>query len=74
MLQLLLSGLFFPFTATSLGLINMVGRHLYASGYTAKGADGRVFGYTLISVSQVSLCFMGIFGGLKMAGLFGSKY
>jgi hypothetical protein len=68
-LQLLLSGLFFPFTATSLGLVNLVGRQLYPSGYTAKEANGRVFGHTLMSISQVSLCFMGIFGGLTIPSI-----
>jgi glutathione S-transferase len=69
--QLLLAGLFYPITSASFGVVNLVGRQLYASGYTAKGADGRLYGYMLISISQLSMCGMGIFGGLKMAGLFG---
>mmetsp|Transcript_13615 Transcript_13615/g.19518 ORF Transcript_13615/g.19518 Transcript_13615/m.19518 type:complete len:171 (+) Transcript_13615:131-643(+) len=61
--NLLLAGLFYPITSASLGVLNLVGRQLYASGYRAKGPDGRLYGFLLINIAQVSFTGMGIFGG-----------
>jgi hypothetical protein len=54
-----------------MGILNLIGRQIYASGYIAKGADGRLLGYLLYTISQLSLAGMGMYGGLKMTGLFG---
>jgi hypothetical protein len=70
-LQLLLAGLFCPITSACMGILNLVGRQIYGSGYSSKGADGRLLGYMLYTISQLGLAGIGMHGGLKMTGIFG---
>eukprot|EP00586_Coscinodiscus_wailesii_P022765 CAMPEP_0172493588 /NCGR_PEP_ID=MMETSP1066-20121228/25013_1 /TAXON_ID=671091 /ORGANISM="Coscinodiscus wailesii, Strain CCMP2513" /LENGTH=180 /DNA_ID=CAMNT_0013263809 /DNA_START=64 /DNA_END=606 /DNA_ORIENTATION=+ len=71
--NLLLAGLFYPVTAAAFGLTHMVGRQIYASAYRKSGANARGPGFGIAFLSNIALMGMSISGGLKLAGVFGSK-
>ncbi|KAJ3087312.1 hypothetical protein HK102_011368 [Quaeritorhiza haematococci] len=63
----LLCGLFFPRFSAYAGLAYIVGRQLYAWGYTSKGSEGRVLGAAVLDLALVGMFGGIVYGALKMA-------
>ena len=66
--NLLLAGLFFPKTASALGLVHLVGRDLYARAYRKKGAGARGPGFGMSFLSNFALTCSAVYGGIKLTG------
>ena len=64
----LISGLFFPKASAILGLVYMVGRQVYAAGYSRNGPDGRMYGALLFDLALVGWLGMSVFGNLQSLG------
>ncbi|KAI2608475.1 membrane-associated proteins in eicosanoid and glutathione metabolism [Hypoxylon fragiforme] len=63
---LLISGLYFPTSSTTLGAAWVIGRVLYAYGYTSSGPKGRVTGSVVSIVTDAALKIMAIISGVKI--------
>ncbi len=66
---LLAGGLTFPRVAAGAGLVYIIGRELYASGYAAGGPRGRRGGSIAADVGLLGLILTAILGGVQLAGL-----
>ncbi|KAJ2891012.1 hypothetical protein IWW38_003818 [Coemansia aciculifera] len=53
--MLIMAGLFHPKLAASLGASFMVGRTIYAKGYTAWGPKGRMYGAPIATISFLAM-------------------
>ena len=67
--ELVLAGLVYPKFAASLGVVYLVGRWLYAAGYSRYGASGRGLGAGLLDVALVGLLGAALAAGWRMAGV-----
>ena len=72
LVELLLAGLVFPRFAASVGLVYIIGRHFYASGYTKNGPGGRVLGAGLLDVALIGLFGAAVAAGWQIAGAGGA--
>ncbi|RYP13997.1 hypothetical protein DL767_010467 [Monosporascus sp. MG133] len=64
--SLLISSLVFPRAGAALGGIWVLGRTLYAAGYTgSKGPNGRLPGFYMSSLSWMALSAMAVFASVK---------
>lgn len=66
--MVLVNGLFTPLPASALGVTYMLGRHLYALGYTG-ASFGRLPGGLLSFLSVLSLFSLVMYNGASLAGL-----
>jgi len=64
----LLSGLFFPRISTLFGIIYLIGRFLYAFGYSTKGAPGRLVGILLVDIALLVLFISTLYGAYQAGG------
>lgn len=62
---LLVAGLQFPITSASLGLAVIVGRFLYAYGYTSGGPSGRSIGVLVNDLAVLALFVLSILAGVN---------
>lgn len=70
---LLLSGLFYPLFAASIGAVYMVGRYLFSTGIQSKsGTSGRAKGFFICMLCHLALLGCTIFSGIRMTGMFKS--
>ena len=65
--MVLVNGLFTPILAAGLGLVYLVGRHLYAVGYTG-ASFGRLPGGLMSFLALLSLFALVLFNGCSLAG------
>jgi len=66
----LLSGIYFPVTSALAALTYIVGREVFAAGYTSKaGANGRMAGALILDLGLVAMLGLAVYGGLKQARL-----
>ncbi len=64
-----IAGLFFPRFTLATALLFIVGRQLYATGYTgAAGPQGRGFGGLLAFVAQILTFGAAVYGAFTAAG------
>ncbi|KAJ2001859.1 hypothetical protein GGI04_003577 [Coemansia thaxteri] len=64
--MLLMAGLFHPLLASSFGASYIVGRAVYAKGYTAAGPKGRVYGATISFVSYFAMMITAAYSAAMM--------
>ncbi|KAI9593102.1 hypothetical protein BDF19DRAFT_449496 [Syncephalis fuscata] len=62
---LLLSGIFYPTVAASIGFLYTGGRVVYAKGYQSKGPQGRFIGAGISALSMISLLTLTVVGSVK---------
>ena len=62
---LLVAGLQFPITSASLGLAVIIGRFLYAYGYTSGGPSGRSIGVLINDLAVLALFILSIIAGVN---------
>ena len=65
MAALLLGGLYHPRVSSILGVIHIIGRQLYATGYTSKGSGGRGAGFTIVMLSILGMMVTAIVGAIE---------
>ncbi|KAI0834209.1 membrane-associated proteins in eicosanoid and glutathione metabolism [Hypoxylon sp. FL0890] len=63
---LLISGLRFPTASAALGAAWVLGRFWYALGYTSSGPQGRLKGFTLSILADLSLKVMAVIASVKL--------
>lgn len=66
---LLIAGLFLSKIVGGLGLLYIIGRYLYASGFKSTTGGSRVKGFMLFMLVQLCLFGISFLGGLQMTGL-----
>lgn len=64
----MLGGLFFPRLCAITGLVYVIGREFYASGYTSGGPGSRAVGATLVDVALAVQAGAALWGGFQHAG------
>eukprot|EP00961_Rhodomonas_salina_P037215 500277-Rhodomonas_salina.3 len=70
---MLISGLFAPIPVACVGVVYLIARQIYTSGFKgSKGPGGRVYGFGPIALSQFGLFLSSVFFGLRMTGLLDS--
>ncbi|KAJ2784265.1 hypothetical protein GGI15_002314 [Coemansia interrupta] len=62
--MLMLSGMYMPRAAASLGAAYMVGRSVYARGYRSKGPKGRMAGGLLMMLTLVSMAGVAVYSAV----------
>mmetsp|Transcript_19583 Transcript_19583/g.46523 ORF Transcript_19583/g.46523 Transcript_19583/m.46523 type:complete len:146 (-) Transcript_19583:233-670(-) len=61
------AGVSYPKTAAGLGVVWIIGRLAYASGYRTGNPDGRLPGAGAAALSLLSLMALGTYSGIKLA-------
>lgn len=64
-LMLVVGGLFFPRAAASIGLAMIIGRLVFAIGYSSGGPKGRTFGAIIIDLCYLGLLVLSIWSSVK---------
>ena len=68
LLLLLVNGLTVPRLAVPMGVVYMVGRHVYGEGYRNQGPVGRVAGSRLMYIAVLSLLAASVYSSWILAG------
>ena len=63
---MILNGIFNPVASAGLGVMFIIGRVVYASGYSEKGPEGRKFGAIVSGVAQIVLILGTIYRGFSL--------
>ncbi len=67
LVNLLIAGINFPYYSVCAAAGVLVGRQLYCTGYRNNGPSGRIVGARIGGLSGISLFFVAIASGLKVA-------